>query len=76
MAAKTKPVHEIRIGRVRASIWANTSQAGRTFHKVTVQRLYKAESGWRSTASFGRDDLPLVAKALDAAHSWVFEHGK
>ena len=73
MAAKTKPVHEIRIGRIRASIWANKSQAGRTFHKVTVQRLFKDEGGWKSTASFGRDDLPLVAKALDRAHSWIFE---
>jgi hypothetical protein len=73
MAAKTKPVHEIRIGRIRASIWANKSDAGRTFHNVTVQRLFKVEEGWRSNASFGRDDLPLVAKVLDRAHSWLFE---
>jgi hypothetical protein len=72
MAAKTKPVHEIRIGRIRASIWANQSKAGRTFHKVTVQRLFKTDAGWRSNASFARDDLPLVAKVLDAAHSWIF----
>lgn len=72
MAAKTKPVHEIRIGRIRASIWANKSARG-TFHNVTVQRLFKAEQGWRSTDSFGRDDLPLVAKVLDRAHSWLFD---
>ena len=28
---------------------------------------------WRSTESFGRDDLLLAAKALDLAHSWVCE---
>jgi hypothetical protein len=68
MAAKTKPVHEIRIGRIRA----NKSARG-TFHNVTVQRLFKAEDGWRSTDSFGRDDLPLVAKVIDRAHSWLYE---
>ena len=72
MAAKTKPVHEIRIGRIRASIWANKTARG-TMHNVTVQRLFKADEGWRSNASFGRDDLPLVAKVLDRAHSWLFE---
>ena len=72
MAAKTKPVHEIRIGRIRASIWANKTPRG-TMHNVTVQRLFKADEGWRSNASFGRDDLPLVAKVLDRAHSWLFE---
>lgn len=72
MAAKTKPVHEIRIGRIRASIWANKSARG-AFHNVTVQRLFKAQEGWRSNASFGRDDLPLVVKVLDRAHSWLFE---
>ena len=72
MAAKTKPVHEIRIGRIRASIWANKTARG-TMHNVTVQRLFKAEQGWRSTDSFGRDDLPLVAKVLDRAHSWLFD---
>ena len=24
------------------------------------------------TTSFGRDDLPLVAKVADIAHSWIF----
>lgn len=27
----------------------------------------------RYSASFGRHDLPLVAKALDRCHSWIFE---
>ncbi len=73
MAVKTRPVHSVRIGRIKASIWANKTKRGQTFHNVTVQRLFKSEDGWRSTASFGRDDLPLVGKALDRAHSWIFE---
>jgi hypothetical protein len=72
MAAKTKPVHEIRIGRIKASIWANKTERG-TVHNVTVQRIYKGEEGWRSASSFGRDDLPLLAKVLDWAHTWLYQ---
>lgn len=76
MAAKTKPVHEIRIGSVRASIWANKTGKGATVHNVTAQRLYKTEQGWRSSSSFGRDSLPVLCKVLDRAHSWIFEQGR
>ena len=43
-----------------------------TRHNVTIERLYKDGDDWKSTTSFGRDDLPLVAKVADLAHSWIF----
>ncbi len=38
-------------------------------------RLYKdkEQDQWASTSSFGRDDLLLVAKVADTAHTWIFE---
>jgi hypothetical protein len=66
-----RPVHEIRMGRVRAAIWENETQNG-TRHNVTLSRLYKDGDDWRDSTSFGRDDLPLVAKVADLAHSWIF----
>jgi len=71
-AKKTRPTHEIRLGRIRAAIWENETQNG-TRHNVTVARLYKDGDDWKDSASFGRDDLPLVAKVLDRCHSWIFE---
>ena len=71
---KPQPVHEIRIGAVKAAIWENETSAG-TRHNVTLCRLYKDGDSWRQTESFGRDDLPLVAKVVDRAHSWIFESG-
>lgn len=68
---KAKPVHEIRLGRIRAAIWENETQNG-TRHNVTVSRLYKDGDDWKDSSSFGRDDLPLVGKVLDRAHSWIF----
>jgi hypothetical protein len=74
MAAQ-KPVHEIRVGRIRASIWENKTERGARYN-VTVQRLYKAESGWKSTSSFGRDDLPLVGLVTSRAFCWIHEGRK
>lgn len=68
---KQQPVHEIRLGAVKAAIWENETSTG-TRHNVTVSRLYKDGDEWRQTESFGRDDLLLVAKVVDQAHSWIF----
>ena len=67
-----KPVHEIRLGRIKAAIWENETQNG-TRHNVTLSRLYKDGENWKDSSSFGRDDLPLVAKIADQAHSWIFQ---
>ena len=73
---RQKPVHEIRLGLVRASIWENKSEYG-VRHNVTLERLYPVKLDenrrtWKSTSSLGRDDLLLAGKVLDLAHSWIF----
>jgi hypothetical protein len=70
-----KPVKEVRLGHIKAAIWANETQSG-TRHNVTVTRLYKDGTQWKSSDSFGRDDLPLVQKVCDLAHSWIFQEGQ
>ncbi len=68
-----RPVHEIRLGRITAAIWRNETEKG-TFHNVTISRLYKPEGDdWKRTDNFGRDDLPLVGKVADQAHTWIYE---
>ena len=72
-AKKAKPVHEIRISRIKAAIWANETDSG-IRHNVTLSRLYKPEGeDWQDSTSFGRDDLLLVAKVADMAHTWIIE---
>lgn len=71
--AKNRPVHELRLGRIRAAIWQNDTDNGPRYN-VTVMRLYKDGNDWKDSTSFGRDDLPLVAKICDQAHSWIFAH--
>ena len=72
---KQKPVHEVRLGAVKAAIWENQTDNGTRFN-VTVSRIYKDGEQWKSTDSFGRDDLLLLAKVIDQAHTWIFENGR
>lgn len=71
--AKVRPVHEVRLGRIRAAIWENNTETG-IRHNVTITRLYKEGNDWKDSTSFGRDDLPLLAKVADLAHTWIFSH--
>lgn len=66
------PVHEIRLGLIKASIWKNQTKSGER-HNVTVARLYKNGDTWKESGHFGRDDLLLVAKVVDMAHSWIMQ---
>ena len=35
----------------------------------------EGDSTWKTTTSFNRDDLPLVAKVADIAHTYIFGLG-
>ena len=72
---RNRPVQEFRLGPVKASIWDNTVGEN-TRHNVTLSRIYKdRESGqWKTTDSFGRDELLLLAKVADQAHTWICSH--
>jgi hypothetical protein len=68
---KNEPIHEIKLRRIRATIWANETKDQEVWFNVTVSRLYKDGDKWKDTTSFRRDDLPLVAKAVDMAYTWI-----
>jgi hypothetical protein len=65
-----RPAHEIRLGAIKASIWENQVN-DMTRYNVSLARIYKDGDQWKSTESFGRDDLLIVAKVADRAHSWI-----
>ena len=69
-----KPASEIRLGRIKASVWANARDDGKgTWYSVQLGRLYREGEEWRTSQTFGRDDLLLVAKVANLAHSRVCE---
>lgn len=69
---KPQPIHEVRLGVVKAAIWEHASDHGQRYN-VTLARIYKDGEQWKSTDSFGRDELLLLAKVIDLTHSWIFE---
>ena len=72
-AERNRPVHSVRLRNIRAAVWANEGEQG-TRYNATFCRLYKDNEGfWRSSDSFGRDDLLLLAKVSDIAHTWISE---
>ena len=72
---KTKPIHEVRLGAIKAAVWRNETESGVRYN-ATFSRLYKDGDSWKSTDSFGRDDLLLLGKVADQAHSWIFAQGQ
>jgi len=70
MKMSNQPEKELRLGCVKATIWANETKVG-IRHNVQLSRIYKDGEQWATTESFGRDDLPLVAKVADLAHMWI-----
>jgi hypothetical protein len=42
-------------------------------HRRTLRAGYRDGKQWKDSSSFGRDDLPLLAKVADRVHSWIFE---
>lgn len=67
-----KPVDQVRLGTIVASIWKNDGDNG-TWYNVTLQRSYRTDDGWEYSDSFGRDDLLQAAKVLDLANTRIFE---
>jgi hypothetical protein len=70
---KQKPATEIRLGRIRATIWANVKDDGSIWYSCVLSRSYKKDDGtWANSDSLGRDDLLTGATALQQAALWIY----
>jgi hypothetical protein len=70
---KEKPTHEVRLGGIKAAIWRNKTESGDTRFSVRLCRIYKDGDAWKSSQSYNRDDLLLLAKVADQVHSWIHQ---
>ena len=68
-----RPVHSVRLGAIEVAIWANPNAAGVIYYNATLSRTYWDGEDIMNADSFGRDDLLVVAKVADMAHTWICE---
>lgn len=67
----TEPIHVIRFGLIKCEIHLRQTRAGDRFN-VHISRLFRNGEAWSESKQFGRDDLPIVSKVADLAHTWIF----
>lgn len=71
MSDSKKPVSKVSLYPVKAAIWRNDAN-GQPYYSATFERSYKDEAGnWKSSSSFSGNDLLLLAKAADLAHTEI-----
>jgi hypothetical protein len=68
---RERPAHEIRIGRIRATIWRNQSDQHGTWYSVSITRSFKQGEQWKSATSLGKDDLLVAAEVSRLAFHWI-----
>jgi hypothetical protein len=65
------PAAKLRLGLIYANIWQRTTGED-AFYSVSFERRYKDVQGnWQSTHSFKFDDLLMLAKLADHAHTEI-----
>lgn len=70
---KNQPVHEERLGRMKAVVWENQTSNG-VMYNVTFCRIYRDGKDWKETSSFGRDDCLLLARLAEVTSVWIYRH--
>jgi hypothetical protein len=67
-----KPAHEIRLNGVRASNWKNDTDQGPRCN-TTFERSYRDGKEWKSSNSFGLDDLPTLGFVAQEVLHWIIQ---
>lgn len=75
MTNNQPPADTVMLGPIRAAIWENQTEKGGRYYSVTFERRYfDSESGsWKSTTSYGRDDLLPLSKVAEMAYLRIHE---
>lgn len=73
MSDNKKPAAKITLYPISAAIWRNEN-SGQAYYSVTFERSYKDDAGkWHTSGSFNSNDLLLLAKVADQAHTKINE---
>lgn len=68
--AEKSPVYEVQVGNVMASVWENTSRAGKLYHKTSFRRGEENGDEVWFWNNFRPEDLHHVAQAATTCRLW------
>ena len=72
-----QPLKKFRAGQISCALWENEAKVdGRNvvMLKATIERRYKNKEGnWKSSNSFGRNEIPLAIYCLQKAFDAIIE---
>jgi len=75
--ASQAPVDKFRAGAVSGALWENEINVNgqrKTVLKVSVSKRYRDQNGeWKTSQSFGRDEIPLAIYCLEKAFAAIIE---
>ena len=74
-----KPVEKFRYRGLSASVFENVSKKegqSAPYFKVVFDKTYKQGESYRSTGSFGREDLPVLEHLARKAWEFILETEK
>ena len=67
---KDQPAHKLKLGALSAAIWKTDTAKGPVFN-VTFQRSYRDGEEWRTSGSFGRNNLLPLGLLAGRAFEWI-----
>jgi hypothetical protein len=66
------PAHEIRVGRLKLTVWRNQDKERGDWYSLVLTRSYKdAQDKWHSATTLGKDDALVAAEMLRLAWLWI-----
>ncbi len=67
-----KPAARVTLYPITATIWRNEGKDGDAFYSTAFERRYRDKEGkWKGSSSLNSDELLLLAKVSDLAHSEI-----
>jgi hypothetical protein len=67
----SSPAHKIRFANLQVTIWRNTSEKGPWYSAVPSRSYKNGDDTWKESDSLNAEDLPIMARLMDQAFSWI-----
>lgn len=67
----TMPAHKIRFGNLQVTIWRNAGENGTWYTAVPSRSFKTGDDAWKDSKQLRLDDLLMMSKLLDQAHTYI-----